>query len=193
MLRRQRLASAAIYSILISIAFLVAACTTPAPTKDIAAFTKAPKIETGNRSEHTGCEVKGSGAQNPCLADKKSDAQAVSRSSKSGGFAPWECETGPQAMAPVLGSMLTGRLTDLQNYCDEIERKQNSPSQSVAQSQNSSGSGSCENQYGGSPARHGQYICSNQGELLACQCSGGRCSLIHTGAIQCTRAGAVVD
>jgi hypothetical protein len=51
---------------------------------------------------------------------------------------------------------------------------------------------SCGNPYGGSSAPPGTFICSNQGELLACQCGGGRCSLIHTGAIQCTRPGAVI-
>jgi hypothetical protein len=51
---------------------------------------------------------------------------------------------------------------------------------------------SCGNPYGGSSAPPGTYICSNQGELLACQCGGGHCSLIHTGAIQCSRPGAVI-
>ena len=124
---------------------------------------------------------------------KKAPTKVVSRSSNNGGFAPWECETGPTAMVPVLGSMLTGRLTDLQNYCDDLERNLNSSSQGVAQSTGSNGAKICNNQYGGSPARDGQFICSSQGEILACKCTDGTCSLIPTGAIQCTRPGAVIN
>jgi hypothetical protein len=53
-------------------------------------------------------------------------------------------------------------------------------------------SASCGNVFGGPRASSGEFICSNQGELLACRCSGGSCSLIHTGAIQCTRPGAII-
>lgn len=55
------------------------------------------------------------------------------------------------------------------------------------------GGGGCANQYGGPAARHGQFICSNRGELLACQCSGNSCGVISTGSFLCTRAGAIVD
>lgn len=55
------------------------------------------------------------------------------------------------------------------------------------------GSGTCHNNYGGPSARHGQFICSNRGEALACQCSGGSCGLISTGSIICTQAGAVIN
>lgn len=53
-------------------------------------------------------------------------------------------------------------------------------------------SGMCANPYGGAAAQGGQYICSNQGELLACQCSGGSCDLISTQSFLCTQAGAVI-
>lgn len=54
-------------------------------------------------------------------------------------------------------------------------------------------SSGCSNDYGGPSARSGQYICSNHGELLACQCGNGQCNLIHTGAIQCTSPGAIIN
>ncbi|WP_216824584.1 hypothetical protein [Paragemmobacter aquarius] len=55
-----------------------------------------------------------------------------------------------------------------------------------------SGSGSCSNPFGGRAATHGEYICSDQGELQACQCSGGSCEIVLTGWIACTQPGAVV-
>lgn len=55
-----------------------------------------------------------------------------------------------------------------------------------------SSSGTCANPFGGRAATHGEYICSDQGELQACQCSGGSCEVVLTGWIACTRPGAVV-
>lgn len=51
----------------------------------------------------------------------------------------------------------------------------------------------CSNSYGGPRARSGQYICSNRGEILACQCSGTKCIVIPTGSIQCTMPGAIIN
>lgn len=50
----------------------------------------------------------------------------------------------------------------------------------------------CANPFGGNPATHDQFICSDQGELQACQCSGGSCKLIPTGSFLCTVPGAVI-
>lgn len=55
-----------------------------------------------------------------------------------------------------------------------------------------SSSGSCTNPFGGRAATHGEYICSDRGELQACQCSGGSCEIVLTGWIACTQPGAVV-
>jgi len=56
----------------------------------------------------------------------------------------------------------------------------------------SSGGEGCANPFGGPTAPAGQFICSNQGELQACECSGGNCSLKPTGSFLCTSPGAVI-
>lgn len=70
---------------------------------------------------------------------------------------------------------------------------QSYPAPNVSYSTASSGSSTCSNSFGGPSASHGQYICSNQGEMLACQCGGGSCSTVPTGSFLCTRPGAVID
>lgn len=71
---------------------------------------------------------------------------------------------------------------------EELRRRQQTAPRATTQSQNS-----CPNRFGGRAARSGEYICSNVGELLACRCSGSLCHTIPTGAIQCTRPGAIVQ
>lgn len=50
----------------------------------------------------------------------------------------------------------------------------------------------CSNPFGGSAAGEGQFICSNEGELQACQCAGNSCGLVPTGSFLCTSPGAVI-
>lgn len=74
---------------------------------------------------------------------------------------------------------------------DTVVRRDPTP-QPSASAPSGSGSGTCANPFGGNAAPDGQFICSDQGELQACQCSGGSCDLVPTGSFLCTSPGAVI-
>lgn len=186
--------------LLCAVSMGLAACNPVAEIdRQVRPFTEGPSAPRPDPMAHTGCEVKGSGAYNPCRTDKplKTEKEAVKPvpvSQPRPRFTPSQCETGPQAMFPVLGAMVSGTLDDLQMYCESIGygadgSRPSSPSRAV-----SSGAGGegCENPFGGRPAPAGQFICSDRGELQACQCSGGGCSLLPTGSFLCTAPGAVI-
>jgi hypothetical protein len=175
---------------------VLSGCVLDDAQKQADAFAADPQTETGHASEKEGCEVKGSGAYNPChegtaKADTGKSAAAPAPKPKAQ-FTPSQCETGPQAMFPVFGAMLSGTLEDLQDYCtsigygDEGQRASSAPTGAA-----SSGQG-CGNPFGGKAARSGEFICSDEGELQACQCSGGSCRLKPTGSFLCTSPGAVI-
>lgn len=234
---------------LFAILFLgLTGCVMEEPSKQADAFTKTPKVETGHPSEHESCEVKGSGATNPCNTSKTAPtatgqdqgkfrkAMAVpfpadcrevklppyqpgaSGDASDKAFAAVDaCDAyarkiaaiygsggeKPKNMPPELESRWTKAITGLHTsfasvraYADASvayagtlvirDKPAKSPS-----ARSPAGDG-CANPFGGPHAPAGQFICSNQGELQACQCSGGSCSLKPTGSFLCTSPGAVI-
>lgn len=185
--------------------------------RDVEAFSKPPTVETGNSSEKDGCEIKGSGAYNPCLNGSSQNADALFKVEVTAAT----CQDNA-AYADVLFERTFESVTrpgskkyseaenreivrtvrqDIETECAALgypqENEQSAPPPETSSLQpkavsSSAGGQSCANPFGGSAAPSGQYICSNQGELQACQCSGGGCNLIPTGSFLCTSPGAVI-
>ncbi len=89
----------------------------------------------------------------------------------------------------AMANVLTARDEANKRRAEAKRQAASSRSNSAPRSESST---MCANPYGGASARHDEYICSNHGELLACQCSGGSCGLISTQSYLCSQAGAVV-
>ncbi len=185
-------------------------CVMDEMARDVEAFSKPLQVETGNPSEHEGCEIKGSGAYNPCTTGKSSTAVGQP-------FAPptrAECVDGSLERT---GAELSRRLNTPDYATTEEKLKliidtkkemdgecaalgyptQSEPiapppalSSPAAEPVSSlAGGGFCKNEFGGRDAVHDEYICSNKGEMLACQCADGACELISTDWFACPTPG----
>lgn len=161
--------------LLVLTAWLVTACITPLDrlNTDIEAFSQtgdpaqSPSPRTGDRAN---CEVK-SNQNEPCLIENESTDLS-------------DADAGAANTPPVSDP------APLSTWAEEWpEVSDPAPEPTPAYASSADG---CANPFGGQAASAGQFICSDQGELLACRCSGPDCSLIPTGSFLCTAPGAVI-
>lgn len=85
-----------------------------------------PSTEKSSTTPFVGsnCELKNPAGTGKCEDGRGanvSPVKAPAAVSAQPRYEPWMCETGPQAMGPVWGAMLSGNLKKLQDYCIAIE------------------------------------------------------------------------
>lgn len=180
---------------------------------DIEAFSKPLHVETGNPSEHEGCEIKGSGAYNPCTTGKSytaavqpmappTRAQCVDGSSdRQDAELDRKLKTIPDyftTWSEEQDRLVENIVKEMDGECAALgyptESEPIAPPPEISSPEpvfSSAGDQICKNEFGGRDAVNNEWICDNRHYYLFCECPDGACELIRSGMVGCTVPGYV--